>query len=761
MKKRLKKNVTALVLALAMCVSVSPLTSMASGNTDVDGQEIIVDETGMVEAEEDIVYVYEADDLFQNTDYYDYNHYILMNDIDFSNCNKTITDFEGILDGNGYTIKNRNNNMYKGSLDSWTDCIIKYNYGVIKNLNVECNIEKRFTDIDVAGICGTNNGVIYNCHVSGNIDVNASGDAIVAGITNFNWGSIENCSNSANMTIYAEDLGIVGGICSYANYSSSADVDSYIKKCSNSGDFKIDKAYSVGGICANSSGMIIENCINTGDFTFQYPKAPRDEKRGGIVSSDTGKSEISKCINYGNVSTGVVGTVKNTVTNSYYLDTASDYGVYELGTSGKASVKALTAGDFTKQSSFPGFDFTNVWKMGDKHPELRTVTVDKITAGNNSSSEIPSTGNEADVKPIDSEIKVSYRTHIQTYGWEGNADNISTWKYNGLMSGTSGESKRLEGINIVVNPKNSSQELDLGIQYTTHCQNYGWIPWSADGDMNGTEGESKRLEAIMIRLTGKEAKNYDVYYRVHAQNYGWLDWACNGEAAGTAGYSKRLEGIQIVVVKKGEDFNRNVGNITSAETTPFVAKEGSSPIVNYPATSNTNPVVPGTDTPNVAYRTHVQSYGWQGWKYNGQMSGTSGESKRLEGININLTNKDYDGGIAYTTHVQTYGWQGDENNTLTWMKNGQMSGTSGESKRLEAIKITLTGEMSVHYDIYYRVHAQSYGWLGWAKNGEAAGTAGYSKRLEGIQIVLVPKGESAPSNYGGISSVETEAYISK
>jgi uncharacterized protein YjdB len=91
-----------------------------------------------------------------------------------------------------------------------------------------------------------------------------------------------------------------------------------------------------------------------------------------------------------------------------------------------------------------------------------------------------------------------------------------------------------------------------------------------------------------------------------------------------------------------------------------------------------------------------------------------------------------------------------------------MSGTSGESKRLEAIQIKLTGEMANHYDVYYRVHAQSYGWLGWAKNGESAGTAGYAKRLEGIQIVLVPKGSAAPSaSYGGVTSTNAKAYISK
>ena len=118
--------------------------------------------------------------------------------------------------------------------------------------------------------------------------------------------------------------------------------------------------------------------------------------------------------------------------------------------------------------------------------------------------------------------------------------------------------------------------------------------------------------------------------------------------------------------------------------------------------------------------------------------------------------------ICYTTHVQTYGWQGNENNPNTWRRDGDMSGTSGEAKRLEAIRIALTGEMAEHYDVYYRVHAQSFGWLGWAKNGEAAGTAGLAKRLEGIQIVLVPKGGNAPArSYQGITSVKTQAYIKK
>ena len=368
----------------------------------------------------------------------------------------------------------------------------------------------------------------------------------------------------------------------------------------------------------------------------------------------------------------------------------------------------------------------------------------------------------AKLKAQTPDVTIRYTTHVQTYGWQGDENNANKWFANGKMAGTSGKAKRLEGIKIRVYGNDN-----LGIQYTTHCQSYGWLPWSANGEMNGTEGEAKRLEAIKIQLTGADKEKYDVYYRVHAQSYGWLGWAKNGAPAGTAGYAKRLEGVQIVVVKKGSpapDANFEGVNAASGvhQSVSYLAKNGSSPVVGGQVTSNTNPSVAGEANVNIAYRTHVQSFGWQGWKYNGVMSGTSGKAKRLEGINIKLTNKPYSGSIVYTTHVQSIGWQGNENDVNTWFRDGQMAGTSGRAKRLEAIRIALTGETAEHYDVYYRVHAQTYGWLAWAKNGEAAGTAGLSKRLEGIQIVLVPKGGAAPANnYGGVVTTNKQTYIKK
>ena len=305
------------------------------------------------------------------------------------------------------------------------------------------------------------------------------------------------------------------------------------------------------------------------------------------------------------------------------------------------------------------------------------------------------------------EVSVMYRTHVQSFGWQDFVEN-------GNLSGTVGKAKRLEGIEIRL----ENADYSGGIQYRTHVQSYGWQNWKSNGVMSGTSGEAKRLEAIQIRLTGEMAKHYDVYYRVQAQTYGWMGWAKNGEYAGTAGFAKRLEAIQIHNEKKGSKVTGNtkvdgktldkLGNITSAtKQTPgsaYVAKQ-----------------------PDISYRTHVQSFGWQSFVSNGAMSGTSGKAKRLEGIEIKLGSLPYAGGVRYTTHVQTYGWQGKENDPTTWKKDGAMAGTSGEAKRLEAIRIGLYGEMAEKYDIYYRVHAQSYGWLSWAKNGAPAGTAGLGK----------------------------------
>lgn len=316
-------------------------------------------------------------------------------------------------------------------------------------------------------------------------------------------------------------------------------------------------------------------------------------------------------------------------------------------------------------------------------------------------SSIPSAFANASATP-----SVSYRTHVQNVGWQN-------YVADGEMSGTSQQSLRLEGINIKI-----LGDSNLGAQYSTQIQDIGWQGYVSDNNLSGTTGRSLRLEAIKIKLTGSDASLYDIYYRVHVQNYGWLGWAKNGNAAGTEGLSLRLEAIQIKLVSKEYAVYLDL-------STPFISAFGDG---------------------SVLYRTHVQNFGWQNYVSDGTMSGTQGQSLRLEGINIRLHTNLPSGDIIYSTHVQDIGWMPE-------VCNGALSGTQGQSKRLEAIRIRLSGEISQTYDVYYRVHAQNVGWLGWAKNGSSAGTAGFSLRLEGIQILLVAKGAHAP-DYAGKSFVE-------
>jgi len=139
------------------------------------------------------------------------------------------------------------------------------------------------------------------------------------------------------------------------------------------------------------------------------------------------------------------------------------------------------------------------------------------------------------------------------------------------------------------------------------------------------------------------------------------------------------------------------------------------------------------------YRTHVQNIGWQEQKGNGQLSGTTGLSYRLEAIQMvgwDPVNQE-EVNMYYQTHVQNIGWQ-------DWKNNKAISGTSGLGLRLEAIRIMLPDSVANDYDVYYQVHAQNFGWLDWAKNGESSGTAGFGYRLEAIRILILPKGSAAP-----------------
>ena len=313
-------------------------------------------------------------------------------------------------------------------------------------------------------------------------------------------------------------------------------------------------------------------------------------------------------------------------------------------------------------------------------------------------------------------VGLSVTAHVQDIGWmpEGCGAVGET-----IAVGTTGLSKQVEALTLSVDV--TDLEISGALEYRVHVQDYGWQDWVTGGEVAGTTGKSKQVEALQIRLTGDLASYCDVFYRVHVQDYGWLGWAKNSGLSGSVGLSKQVEALEIVLLPAGSGD-------PGATDYPYYDAQILEQIRMASAL--------------VEYRTHVQDFGWQSLKIDGNISGTSGQSKRLEGIEISLGSGALSaayGGVSYCTHVQDYGWQ-------DWVSDGSLSGTTGQSKRLEAIRIELTGEIANLYDVYYRVHSQNFGWMGWAKNGESAGTAGFSYRLEAIQIELAEKGSSAPGS---------------
>jgi len=147
---------------------------------------------------------------------------------------------------------------------------------------------------------------------------------------------------------------------------------------------------------------------------------------------------------------------------------------------------------------------------------------------------------DADPVEVEDEDIISYRSHMQTFGW-------LSWVQNGYQSGYTIYSKRMEAIQIQI----EDDYEDLGVRYSTCIQGDIWQDYVSDGDTAGTVGESKYVEAIKIELTGDDAADYDIYYRVYTSTYGWLGWAKNGAAAGTYKLGKQMEAIQIVVQSAG------------------------------------------------------------------------------------------------------------------------------------------------------------------------------------------------------------------
>ena len=285
------------------------------------------------------------------------------------------------------------------------------------------------------------------------------------------------------------------------------------------------------------------------------------------------------------------------------------------------------------------------------------------------------------------------------------------------------------------------------IKYQVHVQDEGWMDTVSNGAMAGTTGQSKRVEAI--KLTLKNNSKSMIKYRTHVQDIGWQDWVGSGEVAGTTGQSKAVEAIQIKLTssyaKKYDIYYRvhvkNKGWLGWAKNGQTAGSEGLAlrveaieiRLMTKGSLFDTSGSAVLTK-PTLTYQVHIQDSGWLESVNEANIAGTTGQSKRLEAIKIYL--RDFDGanGIKYRAHVSNIGWQ-------DYKSSGEVMGSTGKGNAIEAVQIELAESLKNYFDIWYRVYVKDIGWLDWVSNGEVAGTTGRGLPTEALEMKLINKKE--------------------
>jgi uncharacterized protein YjdB len=121
---------------------------------------------------------------------------------------------------------------------------------------------------------------------------------------------------------------------------------------------------------------------------------------------------------------------------------------------------------------------------------------------------------------------------------------------------------------------------------------------------------------------------------------------------------------------------------------------------------------------SICYKVYMAGKGWGPTVCDGAQAGTTGESRRIEAMHIWSPNLSPSQSIEYQSHLEDRGW-------VMSRYDGTVTGTTGESRRLEAIRIYLTSRRTCPDTFDPDVSNPSYrfgnGWLLFAgKSGEDA-----------------------------------------
>lgn len=115
-----------------------------------------------------------------------------------------------------------------------------------------------------------------------------------------------------------------------------------------------------------------------------------------------------------------------------------------------------------------------------------------------------------------------------------------------------------------------------------------------------------------------------------------------------------------------------------------------------------------------------------------RFNGTQGQSRRLEGFQLEFSPPVPGLSMRYMAHLQNIG-------DVPFQNEGTFIGTRGQSRRLEGFAIELTGPAAPNFTVMYMAHLQDTGDTGFVRDGQFCGTRGQSRRVEGILVHVGPR----------------------
>ena len=433
----MKKRMTSILLTLAMLVGLLPALSPQAEAAADDATALLQEVSTKTSVPSGYTPIYDAEDL-QNMQEDLTANYILMSDIDLSGINwKPITKrsypFTGTFEGNGFTIRiltvnaeqydngalfyqnegtiqnlritGQINLTSKSGIVRFAASLAIYNKGTIYNCTSATGITAGGDmPVRVGGLVSENKGTIDYCRYTGTIHASAGGGEIsVGGITYINDNSavISHCENvgiilaeSGNSTEVKDTISSLvnessihlGGIAGKTDWHSTIDQCRATCTIRITGESYYEYWY-IGGIVGSGFVATFSNCCFNGTLSINVDikdVASGIYKVGGLAGDGGYESKYENCYVSGVITDsspslgGVPAWLASDApgcefTACYYPAGTLDPFVWNKPSEEKGYT-AVPLASMASKATFPEYDFSSVWTMGQSYPIQKVFT---------------------------------------------------------------------------------------------------------------------------------------------------------------------------------------------------------------------------------------------------------------------------------------------------------------------------------------------------------------------------------------------------